>query len=164
MRFDTTVIANATEQVLSMKLVGTSNQQRYCVDYATVDRGGEHTMMVDYNDTYQEYLLLGVDCKGKNLILNSDECCDYKRITITELANGEFDVETESRDEEWMSTGDDATFPAPKPPPIETTSNLQLQLPKIGICFHLGNTISWAQTKIRKALAKISLTLWLRTR
>lgn len=153
MGFDTTVIANETEQVLTMKLVGTSNQQRYSVDYATVDRGGEHTMIVDYNDTYQEFLLLGVDCKGKNLILNSDECCDYKRITIKE-ANGEFDVETEAREDYW-STGDTVS---PKPPPIETTSNL-LQIQKLDICCRFGNTISWAQMKIRKALAKISLTL-----
>ena len=156
MGFDTTVIANETEQVLTMKLVGTSNQQRYSVDYATVDRGGEHTMIVDYNDTYQEFLVLGVDCKGKNLILNSDECCDYKRITIKE-ANGEFDVETEAREDYW-SAGDTLKVP-PKPPPIETSSNL-LQVPKIiDICCRFGNTISWAQMKIRKALAKISLTL-----
>lgn len=142
MRVDTTVIANETEQVLTMKLVGTSNQRLYFVDYATVDRGGEHTMIVDYNDTYQEFFL-GVDTRGKNLILNSDECCDYKRITIKE-ANGEFDVETEAR-EEW-STGD--TFP-PKPAAV-------LQVKKIDICYHFGNTISWAQMKFRKALAQIS--------
>lgn len=139
MRIETTVIANETAEVLIMKLVETSNQQLYFVDYATLERGGEHTMIVDYNANYQEFLL-GVDTEGKNVMLSSDECCDYKRITITKV-NGEFDVQKEARDE--------YTFP-PKPGPAVAAK-------KINKCCQFGKTISqWAQLMFRNALAQFA--------
>ena len=91
MAVDTTVIVNDTAHALTMKV----EYHLYSVDFATVDKGAKFTMNVDYNATYQEFLM-GVDAKGKRLILSSDECCDYKCIVIKEV-DGEFDVEKEPR-------------------------------------------------------------------
>lgn len=91
MAVGTTVIVNATAHALTMKI----ENRLYSVDFATLDKGAKYTMNVDSNDTYQEFLM-GVDTKGKRLILSSDECCDYKCIVIKEV-DGEFDVEKEPR-------------------------------------------------------------------
>ena len=87
----TTVIVNHTQEPLHMKV----GNQRHFAELTTVAKGAKYTMHVDFNATYQEFLM-GVDAQGKNLIVSSDDCCDYKCITIKE-ANGKFDVHKEPR-------------------------------------------------------------------
>jgi hypothetical protein len=90
-----TVIVNNTQQVLDMK-VGNSV---YLVDVARLRRGAKHTMQVDYSDTYQEYKIrvLGSDgSHGADLVVTSDDCCDYKCITITEV-DGKLGLQREPR-------------------------------------------------------------------
>ena len=82
-----TEIVNNTQQELRMKI----GNHHYFVDFARIRKGAKHTVHVDYNDTYQEFLM-GPDGTGKNLIVTSDDCCDYKCITITEK-DGRFGVE-----------------------------------------------------------------------
>lgn len=65
------------------------------VALTTLEKDAKCTMPVDFNATYQEYLM-GVDETGKKLIVTSDDCCDYKCITIQE-ANGKFDMHKEPR-------------------------------------------------------------------
>ncbi|KAG0612367.1 hypothetical protein M758_6G022100 [Ceratodon purpureus] len=81
-----TEIVNNTQQALNMKV----GNHHYFVDFAKIGKGEKHSMQVDYNDTYQEFLM-GCDRTGKKLIVTSDDCCDYKCITITEV-DGKFDV------------------------------------------------------------------------
>jgi hypothetical protein len=81
-----TEIVNNTKHVLNMKV----GNHRYFVDFAKIRRGAKHTMQVDYSDTYQEFLM-GKDRTGKNIIVTSDDCCDYQCITITEV-DGKFTV------------------------------------------------------------------------
>ncbi len=99
----TTVIVNNTAHALKMKV----GNHRSFVDFATLDKGAKHTMNVDCNTTYHEFLM-GVDIKGKRLIVSSDECCDYKCIIIKEV-DGEFNVEMEPR----CQFGDEATVETP---------------------------------------------------
>ena len=90
-----TEIVNNTQQVLDMK-VGNS---LYVVDLARLGRGAKHTMQVDYTDTYQEYKFHVVGCDGDYgavLVVTSDDCCDFKSITITEV-DGKFGVQREAR-------------------------------------------------------------------
>lgn len=81
-----TMIVNKTKKALDMKV----GNHHYFEDFISVPQGAKHTMRVDYNDTYQE-ILIGVDESGKRLIVTSDDCFDYKCITITEV-DGHFDV------------------------------------------------------------------------
>jgi hypothetical protein len=103
MAVGTTVIVNDTAHALDMKV----GNPRYFVHYATVDRGAKYTMQMDDNATYQEFLM-GVDTKGQQLIVSSDEFCDYKCIVIKEV-DGEFNVEKEPR---WQFS-DEATMETP---------------------------------------------------
>lgn len=89
---NTTVIVNNTQQDLAMKV----GNHHYFVHFANLAKGAKKNLRVGYNDTYQEFLM-GVDKAGNKLIVTSDECCDYKRITITESCDGKFDVEREPR-------------------------------------------------------------------
>lgn len=75
-----TVIVNNTKKDLDMKV----GNHKYFADFTSVRSGDKHTMRIDYNDTYQEFLI-GVAEDGKRLIVTSDDCCDYKSITITEV-------------------------------------------------------------------------------
>ncbi|KAG0583254.1 hypothetical protein M758_3G122700 [Ceratodon purpureus] len=87
-----TVIANGTGQGLTMK-VGNRN----CfVKLASVEEGGEYTMRLCVDWTYQEFLLEDNRNTGKKLFVNSDDCCDYERITVKE-SDGVFVVETVPR-------------------------------------------------------------------
>ena len=88
----TTVFVNLTQEPMHMKV----GNQRHFADLATVAKGAKYTMRVDSNATYQEFLM-GVDAQGKELIVSSDDCCDYKCITVKEV-NGKFDVHKEPRD------------------------------------------------------------------
>jgi len=110
----TTVIVNNTQQDLTMQV----GNHRYFVHFAKLAKGAKKNLLVDYNDTYQEYLM-GEDKAGKKLIVTSDECCDYKSITITE-SNGEFDVQRVPR-RRYAASGsveyssdDEAAAPASK--------------------------------------------------
>lgn len=79
----TTMIVNDTAHDLIMK-VGNRN----CfVPLAVVKRGCHHAMELCMNWTYQEFLLeqKNTDYSDrKKLFVNSDDCCDYERITIKE--------------------------------------------------------------------------------
>lgn len=75
-----TVIVNNTKMDLDMKV----GNQHYCADLTNVRSGGKHTLHISYQDTYQEFFI-GVDDAGEKLIVTSDDCCDYKCITITEV-------------------------------------------------------------------------------
>ena len=87
----TTVIVNHTQEPLHMKV----GNQPHFADLATLAKGAKYTMRVDSNATYQEFLM-GVDAQGKELIVSSDDCCDYKCITVKEV-DGKFDVHKEPR-------------------------------------------------------------------
>lgn len=85
----TTVIVNATKQGLTMK-VGNRNE------LTSVKVGGEYRMQVDVNWTYQELVLQDKCDAEKQVFINSDDCCDYERITIREI-DGKFDVQRDLR-------------------------------------------------------------------
>ncbi|KAG0607389.1 hypothetical protein M758_8G024300 [Ceratodon purpureus] len=75
-----TMIVNATEQPLTMK-VGNRN----CFfRLASVKKGGEYAMELCMDWTYQEFMLEDKSDSGRKLFVNSDDCCDYERITVTE--------------------------------------------------------------------------------
>lgn len=91
----TTVIVNATKQGLTMK-VG----NRHCYAKLTsVKEGAEYRMQIDVNWTYQEFVLQDKSDAGKQLFINSDDCCDYERITVQELADGRLHVHTQLREQ-----------------------------------------------------------------
>ena len=92
------MIVNHTQEPLHLKV----GNQRDFEEFATVAKGAKYTMHVDFNATYQEFLM-GVDAQGKKLIVSSDDCCDYKCITIKE-ANGKFDVHKEPRRQHVLDT------------------------------------------------------------
>jgi hypothetical protein len=74
----TTVIVNDTKHGLTMK-VGNRN----CYTRLTsVKVGGEYQMQLDVNWTYREFLVQDQTDRAKQLFINSDDCCDYERITI----------------------------------------------------------------------------------
>lgn len=98
-------IVNDTQQVLDMKV----GNNVYFVHMAQLGRGATHTVLVDYTDTYQEYKFSPLrgpssDPAGQqnncnqlpSLVVTSDDCCDYKRITIKEV-DGHLAVEHEPR-------------------------------------------------------------------
>ena len=87
----TTEIINKTQGTLTMQV----GNHHHFVALTTLEKDAKCTMPVDFNATYQEYLM-GVDETGKKLIVTSDDCCDYKCITIQE-ANGKFDMHKEPR-------------------------------------------------------------------
>ncbi|KAG0586073.1 hypothetical protein KC19_2G061700 [Ceratodon purpureus] len=75
-----TVIANETGQRLTMKM-----GDRNCfVRTASVRDGREYTMRLCMDWTYQEFVLEADGDPGRKLVVNSDDCCDYERITVKE--------------------------------------------------------------------------------
>lgn len=76
----TTVIVNQTEQGLTLKV---GNPKCYA-RLTSVKVGGEYRMHLDINWTYQEFVLQDKHDAHRKLFLNSDDCCDYERITVTE--------------------------------------------------------------------------------
>lgn len=86
----TTMIVNETGRDLIMK-VG----KRNCfVPLAVVKKSCHHAMELCMNWTFQEFLLEEKhisDTVGKKLFVNSDDCCDYERITVSE-SDGKFVV------------------------------------------------------------------------
>lgn len=75
-----TVITNNTNKTLNMRV----GNQSHFLDFTSLPSGKEHIMRIDYSDTYHEYLIKA-DNQGQPLIVTSDDCCDNKRITITEV-------------------------------------------------------------------------------
>ncbi len=91
----TTVIVNATKQGLTMK-VG----NRLCFAKLTsVKMGAEYRLQIDVNWTYQEFLVQDKSDTANQLYLNSDDCCDYERITIKEKSDGKLEVQTLLREQ-----------------------------------------------------------------
>lgn len=101
-----TVIINNTQYDLSVK----AGVQRYHLDFAKIGSGSKHTMVVDYHDTYQEFRIVS-EGTGMEIVVTSDDCCDYKRITISE-ANGKFKLHREPR---THHVPDEQTVAAPPP-------------------------------------------------
>jgi hypothetical protein len=91
----TTVIVNATKQGLTMKV---GNRQCFA-RLTSVKVGGEYRMQLDVNWTYQEFLVQDKSHAHRPLFLNSDDCCDYERITITESGDGKFDIQKDLREQ-----------------------------------------------------------------
>lgn len=111
-----TEIVNNTQQVLNMRV----GNHHYFVDFAKIRKGAKHRMQVNYNDTYQEFSLMGPDPAGKNnVVVTSDDCCDYKCITITETVDGHFTVDRvprmhyRSMESEEEPAPEEETEPAP---------------------------------------------------
>lgn len=90
-----TQISNLTKHIMKLR-VGSA---RYASDLASVEAGGKYKIGVDVNATYREYILQ-VDAAGlANIIVSSDDLCDYKCITIKE-ENGKLNVEKDPRHSE----------------------------------------------------------------
>ena len=88
----TTEIINKTHGTLTVQV----GNHHHFVALTTLEKDAKYTMPVDFNATYQEFWV-GVDETGKKLIVTSDDCCDYKCITIQEEADGKFDMHKEPR-------------------------------------------------------------------
>jgi VCBS repeat-containing protein len=81
----TTAIINRTEQALILRV----GNQNCFAKLATVGVGGQHKVEIDVNWTYQEFSLepaaqLTTGATLQKLIVNSDDCCDFERITVTQ--------------------------------------------------------------------------------
>ena len=95
----TTVIVNDTEHGLTMKV---GNRNCYA-RLTSVKKGGEYKMQIDVNWTYQEFLVQDKCNQANQLFINSDDCCDYERITIKDRFDVQCDV--------LMERGAEANFP-----------------------------------------------------
>jgi hypothetical protein len=100
-------IVNETEHELEMQV----GNNVHFVNFGHLGRGATHTVPVDYTDTYQEYKFTTRQQQGssRSLVVTSDDCCDYKRITIMEM-DGQLTVQREPRQL--------AAPPAPAPAPV----------------------------------------------
>ncbi|KAG0587364.1 hypothetical protein KC19_2G159200 [Ceratodon purpureus] len=77
----TTVIVNRSGQALILRV----GNQNCFAKLATIAAGGEHKVEIDVNWTYQEFSLEPVKAGLlKKIVVNSDDCCDFKRLTVTE--------------------------------------------------------------------------------
>ncbi|KAG0558805.1 hypothetical protein KC19_10G056300 [Ceratodon purpureus] len=102
----TTAISNRTLQALVLKV----GNQNYFAKLATVAVGSEHKVEIDVNWTYQEFSLEPVLTAGATLqkiIVNSDDCCDFERITITE-SDGKLQADKTPRGQ--LNDADSASF------------------------------------------------------
>lgn len=69
---------------------------RHVSELATVEAGGKYVIGVDYNATYREYTV-GVEVPGlEKFVVNSDDLCDNKCITVKEEGN-KLEVQKEPR-------------------------------------------------------------------
>nr|PNR51135.1 hypothetical protein PHYPA_010321 [Physcomitrium patens] len=78
-----------TQQVLHV----TVGNSRFRVNFSKIELGSKHSMQMDYIDTYQEYWIGPVRTESV-LVLTSDDCCDFKSITIIEIS-GKFTAHKE---------------------------------------------------------------------
>ncbi|KAG0567432.1 hypothetical protein M758_7G143700 [Ceratodon purpureus] len=90
----TTVIVNDTKHGLTMKV---GNRNCYA-RLTSVKEGGEYKMQIDVNWTYQEFLVQDKTDQANKVYINSDDCCDYERITIKEV-DGKLDVQRQLREQ-----------------------------------------------------------------
>lgn len=115
----TTVIVNQTKHRLIIKV----GSHRQWARLASMKAGGEYKMQVDVNWTYQEFVL-EVDSTMK-LSVNSDDCCDYERITVTET-DGKLDALREPRQQSVgtnsLAVVDEST--TRRSPPLNIIHNL----------------------------------------
>ena len=103
-----TVFVNHTQGALELQV----GNPHYKADLATVEKDGEYTIEVDFNATYHEYFMGAVHAAtDKKLVVSTDDCCDYKSITVKELGNGTFEVHKEPR-----------SAPATTPPAVTPTN------------------------------------------
>lgn len=87
-----TQISNATTHVMKVQ-VGSA---RHASELATVPAGRKHSIEVNVNATYREYII-ETDAPGlAKIVVSSDDLCDYKCITIKE-ENGSLVAEREPR-------------------------------------------------------------------
>ena len=104
-----TQIANATTQTVRVQ-VGSA---RYASDVATIVPGGKHSVAVDFNATYREYII-GIDASGlAKIVVSSDDLCDNKGITIKE-ENGKLNLEKEPRQSDTAESAGSASQTAKK--------------------------------------------------
>jgi len=109
-----TVIENQTGQGLTMKV----GNPHCFVRLASVKSGGDYTVRLCVDWTYQEFVLEGKSDAAKKLYVNSDDCCDYERMTVKE-SHGVFFVETVARQQQPLGGSEvevDAAAPPPSPP------------------------------------------------
>ncbi|KAG0561104.1 hypothetical protein KC19_9G037500 [Ceratodon purpureus] len=89
----TTVIDNRTGEVMILKV----GNQNCFAELGTIGVGGEYKVEIDVNWTYQEFSLQPAKGRGlKKIIVSSDDCCDFERLTVTE-SGGEFQVDKVAR-------------------------------------------------------------------
>lgn len=78
------------------------NNHRYS-DLASIKGGGEYKLHVNMNDTYREFSvgIVGTDSADsmKRVIVSSDDCCEFKCITIKEVG-GEIELLHQPRAEQ----------------------------------------------------------------
>ena len=112
-----TVFVNHTQGALELQV----GNPHYKADLATVEKDGEYTIDVDFNATYCEYFMGAVHgATDKKVVVSTDDCCDYKSITIKELGNGTFEVHKEPR-----------SAPATVPPAVSPTNVLKSWTPSV---------------------------------
>ena len=113
-----TVFVNHTQGPLELQV----GNPHYKTDLATVEKDGEYTMEVDFNATYCEYFMGAVHAAtDKKLVVSTDDCCDYKSITIKELSNGTLEVHKEPR----------SSAPATTPPAVAPTNFSNGSIPSV---------------------------------
>lgn len=77
---------------------------RHASHLATLDASGKHSIAVDVNATYREYIVQ-IDAPGvENVTVSSDDLCDNKRITIKE-EDGKLNLLMDSRHPEPDQAG-----------------------------------------------------------
>ena len=89
-----TVMVNGTSGSLILKV----GNQNCFAKVATIAAGGQHKVEIDMNWTYQEFSLEPVKASmpKSKIVVNSDDCCDYEQITVTEF-NGKLQVDKVAR-------------------------------------------------------------------
>lgn len=90
-----TTIVNRTKYPVVLRV----GHQNCFAKLATIEVGGKHTIEIDVHWTYQEFALEPVTSGATALmkiIVNSDDCCDYERLTVTE-SGGKFQVDKVAR-------------------------------------------------------------------
>lgn len=91
-----TTIINATKHTMKLKVGNT----RHASHLATLEAGGKHSIAVDVNATYREYIVQIIDEPGvENVTVSSDDLCDNKRTTIKE-EDGKLNLLMDSRHSE----------------------------------------------------------------
>ena len=113
-----TVFVNHTQGPLELQV----GNPHYKADLATVEKDRKYTIEVDFNATYHEYFMGAVHgASDKKLVVSTDDCCDYKSITIKDLGNGTLEVLKEPR----------SSAPATTPPAVAPTNFSNGSIPSV---------------------------------